>query len=48
MVIKEGGIIKSGVNGELDYFRDLLTGGENWLKEFEESEREKQVSKTCV
>ncbi|MBS6603787.1 MAG: DNA mismatch repair protein MutS [Brachyspira sp.] len=41
MVIKEGGIIKSGVNGELDYFRDLLTGGENWLKEFEESEREK-------
>lgn len=41
MVIKEGGIIKPGVNGELDYFRDLLTGGENWLKEFEESEREK-------
>lgn len=41
MVIKEGGIIKPGVNGELDYFRELLTGGENWLKEFEESEREK-------
>lgn len=41
MVIKEGGIIKPGVNGELDYFKDLLTGGEKWLKEFEESEREK-------
>ncbi len=41
MVIKEGGIIKQGVNGELDYFRDLLTGGEKWLKEFEETEREK-------
>ena len=41
MVIKEGGIIKPGVSGELDYFRDLLTGGENWLKEFEETEREK-------
>lgn len=41
IVIKEGGIIKPGVNGELDYFRDLLTGGENWLKEFEETEREK-------
>lgn len=41
MVIKEGGIIKPGVNGELDYFKDLLSGGENWLKEFEESEREK-------
>ena len=41
IVIKEGGIIKQGVSGELDYFRDLLTGGENWLKEFEETEREK-------
>lgn len=41
ITIKDGGIIKEGVNGELDYFRDLLTGGENWLKEFEESERER-------
>ncbi len=40
-LIREGGIIKPGVNGELDYFRELLTGGENWLKEFEESEKEK-------
>ena len=39
--IKEGGIIKEGVNGELDYFRDLLSGGENWLKNFEESEKER-------
>ena len=38
-VLKEGGIIKEGVNGELDYFRDLLTGGENWLKDFEEREK---------
>jgi len=41
MLIKDGGIIKEGVSGELDYFRDLLTGGENWLKNFEEEEREK-------
>ncbi len=41
MLIKEGGIIKEGVNAELDYFRDLLTGGEKWLKDFEESEKEK-------
>ena len=41
IVIKDGGIIKEGVNGELDYFRDLLTGGEKWLKEFEESEKER-------
>ena len=40
-LIREGGIIKSGVNGELDYFRELLTGGENWLKEFEETEKER-------
>lgn len=40
MLIKEGGIIKEGVNGELDYFRELLTGGENWLKAFEEQEKE--------
>lgn len=39
--IKEGGIIKSGVSGELDYYRDLLTGGENWLVNYAEEEREK-------
>lgn len=38
---KEGGVIKQGVSAELDYFNDLLTGGEKWLKEFEESEKEK-------
>ena len=41
VLIKEGGIIKAGVNAELDYFRDLLTGGEKWIKDFEESEKEK-------
>ncbi len=38
---KDGGVIKSGVSGELDYFKDLLTGGEKWLKEFEEKEKER-------
>ncbi|MBQ2611918.1 hypothetical protein IJF81_05965, partial [bacterium] len=33
--LKEGGILKSGVSSELDYYRDLLTGGENWLVQFE-------------
>ena len=41
VLIKEGGILKEGVSGELDYFRELLTGGENWLKEFEEKEKER-------
>ena len=44
--IKEGGIIKKEVNAELDYYRDLLTGGEEWLKNFEESEREKTGIRT--
>lgn len=46
VIIKEGGIIKSNVSGELDYFRDLLTGGEEWLKKFEEKERKRTDIKT--
>ena len=45
-LIKEGGILKEGVSGELDYFRELLTGGEKWLKSFEESEKERTGIKT--
>lgn len=41
VIAKDGGVIKPGVSGELDYFNDLLTGGEKWLKEFEEDEKEK-------
>lgn len=41
MLLKEGGIIKAGVSGELDYLNDLLTGGENWLRQFEEDEKER-------
>ena len=39
ILLKEGGIIKPRVSGELDYFRDLLTGGEEWLKSFKEAEK---------
>ncbi|HCB11158.1 MAG TPA: DNA mismatch repair protein MutS [Cyanobacteria bacterium UBA11991] len=46
VLLKEGGIIKQGVSGELDYFRDLLTGGEEWLKDFEEKEKERTGIKT--
>ena len=41
ILIKEGGVIKEGVNQTLDYLRDLMINGENWLKNFEESERER-------
>ena len=40
-IIKEGGLIKEGVNAQLDYYRDLMYNGENWLKEFEQREKEK-------
>ena len=46
MVIKEGVIINEGVSGELDYYRDLLTNGEEWLINFAEREREKTGIKT--
>ncbi|MBQ7764871.1 DNA mismatch repair protein MutS [bacterium] len=39
--IKEGGVIKEGVNENLDYLRDLMTNGEGWLKNFEETERKR-------
>ena len=41
ILIKEGGVIKKGVNSNLDYLRDLMVNGEDWLKNFEEKEREK-------
>lgn len=39
--VKEGGLLKDGVNVELDYLRDLMYNGENWLKEFEQREKER-------
>ena len=41
ILIKEGGIIKEGINSNLDYLRDLMLNGEDWLKNFEEKERQK-------
>ena len=41
MSLKEGGLIKQGVSGDLDYLNDLLNGGKNWLINFEEAEKER-------
>ena len=41
MQIKDGGIIKEGVSGELDYLRNAAENQEEWLKKFEEEEKEK-------
>lgn len=40
--IKDGGIIKDNVNSDLDFYKDLLSGGEEWLKNFEA--RQKEIS----
>ncbi len=41
ITIKEGNLIKSGVNSELDYLRNLLKNGKQWLTDFEEREKER-------
>lgn len=41
IAIKEGGVIKPGVSQDLDYLRDLMYNGENWLKDFEQREKER-------
>ncbi len=46
ITIKEGGVIKSSVNSELDYFKDLLKGGKEWLADFEEQEKERTGIRT--
>lgn len=38
--VKDGNVIKSGVSGDLDYYRDLLNGGKQWLTEFENKQKE--------
>lgn len=38
--LKDGDIIKDEVNSDLDYYRSLLSGGEEWLKNFEEEQKE--------
>lgn len=38
--VKDGGVIKNEVNGDLDYFRSLITGGEEWLRNFEAEQKE--------
>ena len=40
VTLKDGDIIKPGVSGDLDYYRELLHGGKNWLVEFENKQKE--------
>ena len=40
LTMKDGGMIKAGVNSELDYFRDLMYRGEQWQEDYEAKERQ--------
>ena len=44
--VKDGGIIKSGFDEEIDKLRAAKTDGKNWLLELEQSEREKTGIRT--
>ena len=39
--LKDGGLIKEGVDPKLDYLRDLMNNGEKWLKDFEQREKDR-------
>ena len=41
LTVKEGGLIKSGYNQELDELRYIRENGKQWLSEFEAKERER-------
>ncbi len=41
LLIKEGGIFKKGYNETLDELKSLSKSGKEWIKQFEEQEREK-------
>ena len=41
LLTTEGGIIRSGVDEQLDRYRDAMTNGKKWLSEMEASERSK-------
>lgn len=42
--IKEGNLIKQGVHEELDYQRSLLSGGKEWIENFEKKKKNAQIS----
>ena len=44
--VREGGIIKDGFDADVDYYRSILTNGENIMRSIEERERESTGIKT--
>lgn len=46
IAVKDGGIIKSGYNAEVDELRDLAENGKKWIDDFEAAEKERTGIKT--
>ena len=44
--LSDGGVIAAGINPELDELRGLLKDGDEWLKRFEEQEKQRSGIKT--
>ena len=44
--ISDGGVIKTGINDELDGLRSILRDGKTWMQEFEEKEKQATGIKT--
>ena len=40
-IIREGGLIKDGFNGDVDYLRSIMNDGKGWIERAAEEEREK-------
>ena len=46
LTVREGGMIREGYNTDVDYLRSIREGGEGWMRDIEEREREETGIKT--
>lgn len=46
LTVREGGMIREGYNSDIDYLRNIQSGGQTWMKDIEEREREETGIKT--
>ena len=46
LTVREGGMIRDGYNSDVDYLRRIRAGGEGWMRDIEEREREETGIKT--
>ena len=46
LTVREGGMIRDGYSTDVDYLRSIRAGGEGWMRDIEEREREETGIKT--